>query len=192
MRTLILATDNEDKVRELRQLLEGKDLHVVSKKEMGISQEVEETGKTLEENAKLKVEAILPNADDALVLADDTGLFVEALDGAPGIYSARYAGEHVTYADNVNKLLKEMQSKENRKAYFETAIVFYNNGTWQTVKGRVDGEILDHREGENGFGYDPIFFIPEAGKTMAQMDRVEKNAISHRGRAYRKLLEVLP
>ncbi|MDD7593250.1 MAG: RdgB/HAM1 family non-canonical purine NTP pyrophosphatase [Peptoniphilaceae bacterium] len=171
---------------------------VITKDEAGYADvEVEETGATLEENARLKVvglyRAMLERGEDpdaVWILADDTGLFVDALDGRPGIYAARYAGPGATYADNVAKLVGEMQgvSWENRGARFRTVIALCRGGVTETVEGFVDGRILEAPRGANGFGYDPLFYIPEEGKTLAEMDEAEKNGVSHRGRAYRNLL----
>lgn len=123
--------------------------------------------------------------------ADDTGLEVEALDGRPGVYSARYAGEHCSFADNVNKMLKEMDGKNNRKACFKTVIALILKGETYFFEGRVDGEILTAATGEAGFGYDPIFRPDGFEKSFAEMSADDKNAISHRGRAMQKLVQFL-
>lgn len=197
---IILSTGNPDKAQELRHLL-GAFAEVVTKDEAGYAElEVEETGETLEENARLKVvglyRAMLERGEDpnaVWILADDTGLFVEALDGRPGIYAARYAGPGATYGDNVAKLIGEMQGVawENRGARFRTVIALCRDGVTETVEGFVDGRILERPRGDEGFGYDPVFYIPEEGRTLAEMSEEEKNLVSHRGRAYRKLRQKL-
>lgn len=198
-KTIVLATDNPDKVRELEALFAGQ--KVVSKKDLGFSLlTIEENGDSLEANARLKVEGLLQaleaadyDPDAFFVLGDDTGLFVHGLGGRPGIYSARYAGPACRYADNVNKLLAETAGfgPEERKAYFETVICYALDGKLSFVHGRLDGEILPERRGQHGFGYDPVFFLPSLGKTLAELGEEEKNQISHRGRAYQALLEAV-
>ena len=123
--------------------------------------------------------------------ADDTGLEVEALDGAPGVYSARYAGEHCTYQDNVNKLLAEMKGMTNRKACFKTVVALVLDGETHLFEGRVDGQIIEEPRGTAGFGYDPVFMPDGYDQTFAEMGDEEKNSISHRGRAMRKLIDFL-
>jgi XTP/dITP diphosphohydrolase len=156
--------------------------------------EVEETGATLEENARIKASA-LAAATRMLAIADDTGLEVDALDGAPGIYAARYAGEHATYADNVAKILRELEGvyPTLRTARFATvAIACWPDGRELAVRGEVEGVIAATPSGESGFGYDPVFVPTEGdGRTFAQMTAGEKHAISHRGRAFAKLATAL-
>lgn len=198
---VILSTGNPNKVRELGELLGTDRFEVVSKAELGFEDlEIPETGNTLQKNARQKVDGLCQvlcasgdHWENAWILADDTGLFVDALDGAPGIYAARYAGENVTEADNVNKLLAELQNVawSNRTAHFETCIAVRMHGYVQMFIGRLDGRILEERRGTNGFGYDPVFYVPEEGKSLAEMSDEEKNAISHRGRAYQALLQAI-
>ena len=156
--------------------------------------DVEETGSTLEENARIKA-AALAAATGLLAVADDTGLEVDALDGAPGIYAARYAGEHATYADNVAKLLRELEGvyPSLRTARFATvALAYWPDGRELAVRGEVEGVIAARPAGENGFGYDPVFVPTESdGRTFAQMTGTEKHAISHRGRAFSALARAL-
>ena len=156
--------------------------------------EVIEDGETLEDNALLKARALV-TATGRAAIADDTGLFVDALDGAPGVWSARYAGEQATYADNCDKLLRELHdvAAPERTARFRTvAAVAYPDGSWFVVDGEVEGTIATSPVGENGFGYDPLF-MPESarGRTMAQLTPDEKHALSHRGNAFRALAEAL-
>ena len=165
-------------------------LRVVSLAEIGCHDEIPETADTLEGNSLIKARWVKEKYGYDC-FADDTGLMVEALDGAPGVYSARYAGEHCTFADNVNKMLHEMNGKQNRKAYFATVISLILNGETKTFEGRVDGTIATEAHGNEGFGYDPIFIAEESGRSFAEMTPEEKNAISHRGRAMRKLAEYL-
>lgn len=201
MQKIALSTGNKDKIKELARLVDPDRFQLFSKDDLGLADlEVEETGETLRENADLKVKGLAQALKDAgqdpdeyWILADDTGLFVDALDGAPGVYSARYAGEHVTYDDNVDKLLVAMEGVEeaDRGAHFSTVIALLDHGTIHEYEGRLEGHILTERRGHGGFGYDPIFFADEAGKTLAELGPEEKNAISHRGRAYRAFLEAV-
>lgn len=189
LKKLVFATNNEHKLEEARAILEGQ-FEVVSLAEIGCHDEIPETADTLEGNSLIKARWVKEKYGYDC-FADDTGLMVEALDGAPGVYSARYAGEHCTFADNVNKMLLEMTGKQNRKAYFATVISLILNGETKTFEGRVDGTIATEAHGNGGFGYDPIFIAEETGRSFAEMAPEEKNAISHRGRAMRKLAEYL-
>lgn len=181
---LVLASANPDKVAEIAAILDGLEL-VARPASIG---EVEEDGDTLEDNARLKARAIVTVTGEAAV-ADDTGLEVAALDGAPGVYSARYAGPGATYADNVAALLTALDGVADRSARFRTvALVRFPDGTEVVAEGVVDGEIALETRGANGFGYDPLF-VPagSGGRTYAEMTADEKNALSHRGRAFRAL-----
>lgn len=189
LKKLVFATNNEHKLEEARAILAGQ-FEVVSLAEIGCHDEIPETADTLEGNSLIKARWVKEKYGYDC-FADDTGLMVEALDGAPGVYSARYAGEHCTFADNVNKMLLEMTGKQNRKAYFATVISLILNGATKTFEGRVDGTIATEAHGNGGFGYDPIFIAEETGRSFAEMAPEEKNAISHRGRAMRKLAEYL-
>jgi XTP/dITP diphosphohydrolase len=184
----VLASANPDKVMELKELLEGIDL--VSRP--ADLPDVVEDGETLEDNARLKAVAVC-RATGLPAVADDTGLFVTALGGAPGVQTARFAGPDATYADNVAKLLAELDGVEDRRAEFRTvALVRYPAGREEHATGVVAGLIAVAPAGDGGFGYDPVF-IPEGGdgRTFAQMGEVEKNALSHRGRAFRQLRTML-
>ena len=185
---LVVASANADKVAEIAAVLDGVEL---APRPPGLG-DVEETGATLEENARLKARAILAATGEAAV-ADDTGLEVRSLDGAPGVFSARYAGPAATYADNVRALLEEMASATDRTARFRTvALASFPDGREVVAEGVVDGEITVEARGQNGFGYDPVF-APHGGggRTFAEMTAEEKNALSHRGRAFRALASKL-
>ena len=189
--TIVLASHNEHKVQEFREIV--KDKKVLSLKDIGFFQEIEENGQTFEENAKIKARTVKKFLEDkgviCSVMADDSGLCVEALGGKPGIYSARYAGTGKS-EDNINKLLSEMQGKKNRKAFFQCTIVFLEPDDEEiVVSGKSYGKILDKKEGENGFGYDPIFYSDELKKSFAIASSEEKNRVSHRAKAMEKLLE---
>ncbi len=188
---LAIATNNAHKLSEIRAILGDSFEQLLSLKDLGIDVDVEETGTTLEENALLKARTIcklckLPT------LADDTGLMVDALDGAPGVYSARYAGEAHNDANNRALLLKNLEGKTSRRAHFSTVIaICYPNGDFITANGRVEGSILHEERGNEGFGYDSLFYSDELGKTFAQATPEEKNSVSHRGRALHAMLEKL-
>ena len=188
MTTFVLATANPDKAREIAALLEGFDV-VPRPAEVP---DVEETGTTLLENARLKAQALVDATGEAAV-ADDTGLEVAALDGAPGVYSARYAGEGATYADNVAKLLDALAGRSDRRARFRTvAVARFPDGREAVAEGVVQGTIAEAARGDGGFGYDPVF-VPDDGdgRSYAELSADEKNAVSHRGRAFRALAESL-
>lgn len=185
LKKLVFATNNQHKLEEAKAILADQ-FEVVSLAEIGCHDEIPETADTLEGNSLIKARWVKEKYGYDC-FADDTGLMVEALDGAPGVYSARYAGEHCTFADNVNKMLHEMEGKRNRKAYFATVVALILNGETKTFEGRVDGFIATEIHGNGGFGYDPIFIAEETGRSFAEMTPDEKNAISHRGRAMRKM-----
>lgn len=189
---LLLATQNKHKVEELTRLLQPFAVEVVSLLEFPEIGEIIEDGDTLEANALIKAKAGFAHCG-LPTMADDTGLAVHALNGAPGVYAARYAGENVTYDDNVNKMLSEMSGipESQRQARFQTAAVFYDGTQTVTALGEVPGMITTERHGDSGFGYDPIFLVPEKNRTYAQMDLEEKNLLSHRKRAFAKLIEKL-
>lgn len=190
MLKIIFATGNRHKLEEVQAIL-GDSFEVVTPMEVGINEDIPETADTLEGNASMKSGYIWKKTGLSC-FADDTGLEVEALDGAPGVYSARYAGEDKDSAANMAKLLEALKGKENRKARFRTVIsLIEEDGRELLFEGIVNGHIGTECAGEMGFGYDPLF-IPENGtKTMAQMSAEEKNAISHRGLAVRKLAAYL-
>jgi XTP/dITP diphosphohydrolase len=186
---LVLATANADKAREISVLLGPVATLLPRPPEVP---DVEETGTTLVENALLKARALVAATGEAAV-ADDTGLEVAALDGAPGVYSARYAGEGATYADNVAKLAAAMAGQADRRARFVTvALVAWPDGRELAAEGAVGGTIAREPRGAGGFGYDPLFVPDEGdGRTFAELDLAEKNALSHRGRAFRALAALL-
>ena len=188
---LAIATNNAHKLQEIRAILSGQFDELLSLKDLGIDVDVEETGTTLEENALLKARTIQAICHIP-TLADDTGLMVDALGGAPGVYSARYAGEEHNDASNRALLLKNLQNEQNRNAHFATVIaIVYPSGDFITSKGRVEGEILREERGNKGFGYDSLFYSYELKKTFAEASQEEKNSVSHRGRALRAMLEKL-
>lgn len=182
---LVLATNNRDKVREMAHALQDLPVRPIAVGDLGEWPEVEETGTTLEQNALLKVRATVGRTGRPC-LADDTGLEVDALGGAPGVYSSRFAGPNVTYADNVARLLRELEGvpEARRTARFRCVIALADpDGREATAEGLVEGRILCEPRGEGGFGYDPVFWAPESGLTFAEMSVAAKEAISHRGRA---------
>ena len=190
---LLLATNNKGKIAEYRELLCGCGYRLVTPAEKGISLEVEETGDTFAENAAIKAKAFAA-ASGVLTLADDSGLEVDALGGEPGVKSARYAGEHASDAQRVALLLKNMEPvpEKNRSARFRCVIVVSSpTGKTRSAEGAVEGMISLTPLGENGFGYDPVFFLPDRGKTMAELPSAEKNRISHRAIAARKVCKIL-
>lgn len=190
---LVLATNNRDKVREMAHALQDLPVRPIAVGDLGEWPEVEETGTTLEQNALLKVRVTVGRTGRPC-LADDTGLEVDALDGAPGVYSSRFAGPKVTYADNVAKLLRELEGvpEGGRTARFRCVIALADpDGREATVEGLVEGRILFEPRGEGGFGYDPVFWAPESGLTFAEMSVAAKEAISHRGRALAAARRVL-
>jgi XTP/dITP diphosphohydrolase len=185
---IVLATNNLHKIREIKGILTGISAEILTLEDFPGFPQVEETGKTLEENAIIKAQKInkftgLPS------LADDSGLEVDALDGEPGVRSSRFAGEHCSFKDNNLKLLELMQGIpwEQRGAKFVTVVALAKNpGQVHTVKGEIRGIIDLEEKGENGFGYDPVFYVPELKKTFAQLSPEEKNRISHRAKAFKK------
>ena len=187
LNTIVLATHNRDKREELQEALSEFTVKILSLNDFPFIGEIEEVGQTLLENSMIKAKTV-HNLTQLPVIADDTGLEVEALNGAPGIYSARYAGEDVTYEDNVNKLLAEMENipLENRKAQFRTVISFVDKDRELWTEGTIKGIIGETAKGKNGFGYDPVFFVPELEKTFSELSIGEKNRISHRGLAMKK------
>ena len=190
---LIIATGNEDKVREIDEILEGTGFEAISMKQAGFNPDIVEDGTTFEENALKKAMAVHELSGE-YVMADDSGLCIDALDGAPGIYSARFCGEDSTYEEKFRKIFEMLADvpEDKRTAQFVCAIaVVKPDGTSFTVRGECRGVLHEKPVGENGFGYDPIFYVPEFGMTTAQMDPEVKNSISHRGRALRAMVEKL-
>ena len=187
----VLATQNEGKVEELQQLLSGYPFQVMTMAQAGLNQDIEETGKSFLENSYIKAAAV-HQALGTYVMADDSGLCIDALDGAPGIYSARYLG--VSYPERFVEIWKQLHKvpKEKWTTRFVCAItVFYPDGTSFQVEECVEGVITEPASGENGFGYDPIFFLPEYSLTMAEISSEEKNKISHRAKAVKAMLAQL-
>ena len=187
MMELVFATNNPHKLLEVRALFEGSGIRILSLADAGCRHETVEDGKTFYENARKKAGEIAALLGRPAV-ADDTGLVIRALGGAPGVYSARYAPE----GKRVDRVLSEMEGKDDRKAYFETAVVcVFPDGSEIAESARVMGHITRERRGDNNFGYDPVFFCDEMGKTYAEMTLEEKNVCSHRARAFRKFKEAL-
>jgi XTP/dITP diphosphohydrolase len=189
MEKLIFATNNNHKLTEVKQMLKGI-FEVIGLQEAGINENIPENENTLEGNAKTKAVYVY-NKLKTNVFADDTGLEIEALNNEPGVYSARYAGNNKNSQDNMNKVLQKMQNITNRKARFRTAICLILNGTEYTFEGIVNGKILETPAGNAGFGYDPVFQPDGYNISFAQMDAAEKNKISHRGKAIKKLTNFL-
>ena len=193
MTQVIFATKNKGKIREITELLKDMPLEILSMEEAGLSMEIEENGTTFEENALIKARAVC-KASGCYALADDSGLAVDYLDGAPGVYSARYMGEETPYEiknQKIISLLEKAKGKE-RRAQFVSVIAFVTpQGEEMTTRGVIEGEIGYESKGENGFGYDPIFYVPEYDMTTAQMSLELKNKISHRGKALGAMKEKL-
>jgi XTP/dITP diphosphohydrolase len=191
---VVIATRNAGKLREIQEILAPLGLKVLSLRDFPEIPEILEDGQTFEENAVKKAAAVA-HQTGRVAIADDSGLTVDALQGRPGVFSSRYAGEDATDADRYRKLLKEMADvpERQRKAAFICAVaVAPPNGKVEVVKGECRGEIALAPKGNHGFGYDPVFYFPEAGKTMAELEPEVKNRISHRARALAKLKQVLP
>jgi XTP/dITP diphosphohydrolase len=186
---LVFATNNLHKLKEVQEMLSNS-IEVLSLKDIGCFEDIEETESTLEGNAKLKADYITEKYGFDC-FADDTGLEVEALDGKPGVYSARYAGEHGNAEKNMEKLLIKLQNKSNRKAKFRTIIALNLSNKQYLFEGICDGKILNEKTGVKGFGYDPIFKPTNASCSFAEMNSEEKNIISHRGIAIQELVQFL-
>lgn len=189
-RKIIFATGNENKMKEIRMILSDLGMPILSMKEAGICVDVVEDGSTFEENALKKATEIAKTVDNCIVLADDSGLEIDYLNKEPGIYSARYAGEDTSYDIKNNLLLSRLEGvpDEKRTARFVCAIAAaFPDGTTEVVRGTIEGRIGYEIAGENGFGYDPIFHVPEYGCTTAQMSPEKKNELSHRGNALRAM-----
>ena len=185
----VLASHNKKKMKEMREILAQLGVEVISQAEAGVDIEPEETGTTFEENARIKARAIM-EATGLPAIADDSGLVVDALDGAPGVYSARYGGEGLDDDGRWKLLLKNMEGKEDRACRFVCVICCaLPDGSEVMSRGTVEGQVAFGPEGDGGFGYDPIFYLPDRGCTMACLPAEEKNAISHRGNALRAFQE---
>lgn len=186
---LVFASNNKNKIKEIQALVSDT-IQIISLEDIGCTEDIPETAETIEGNAILKANYVTEKYGYPC-FADDTGLEVDALNGAPGVYSARYAGEQKDANDNMDKLLLELKDKSNRKANFKTVICLNLNGTQQLFTGIITGKIIDEKMGTNGFGYDPIFIAEGHQKTFAQLTLEEKAHISHRGIAVAQLIAFL-
>ena len=195
MKKLIFATGNANKMKEIRMILKDCGYEILSMKEAGIELDIEENGTTFEENALIKAKAVAKYCKEAdVVLADDSGLEVDYLDKAPGVYSARFMGEETSYHIKNQAIIEQLEGvkEEERTARFVCVIAAaFADGTTITTKGTIEGRIGYEERGEHGFGYDPIFFLPERGCSTAELSEEEKNEISHRGKALRLMAEKL-
>ena len=199
MKKLILASNNQKKIKEIKEMLKDVNIEVKSLKDENINIDVVEDGATFEENAKKKAKEIrefLINRGDKnfIVLSDDSGLMVDYLNGAPGVYSARYAGEHGNDSENNKKLLKELKDvpEEKRGAKFVCQVaIFDENGDYYTARGEVKGRIIEELQGEGGFGYDPLFFYEPLNETFGELSAEAKNKISHRGEALKQVKDII-
>ena len=188
---LLVATNNQGKLKEFNKILGELGIECVSLRDLGITADVEETGATFLENALLKAKEIFKLAKIPTI-SDDSGLMVDALDGEPGVYSARYAGEPSDDQKNMDKLLANLKEEPNRTARFKSVIAaVFSEDDIVVAEGECEGVIIDEKRGENGFGYDPIFYVESLGKTFSEMTDTEKNSLSHRGNAIRNLKEQL-
>lgn len=193
-RRIIFATGNENKMKEIRMILADLGLEILSMKEAGVEVDIVEDGMSFEENAEIKARSVSRVLTSDIVLADDSGLEIDYLDKAPGIYSARFAGEETSYDIKNRILLDRLEGvpDEERTARFVCAIAaVFPDGTVSTVRKTIEGQIAHESAGANGFGYDPIFYVPEYGCTTAEMTPEQKNELSHRGKALRAMKEVL-
>ncbi len=189
VKELVFASNNAHKLSEIRRIA-GDKFNILSLEDIGCHDDIPETADTLEGNSLIKAQWVKERYGKDC-FADDTGLLVDALDGAPGVLSARYAGEHCSPEDNMTLLLKNLENAENRSARFQTVITLIIGNEVKQFFGEVEGEIAKERDGNAGFGYDPIFIAKESGKTFASMDPDAKNKISHRGRAISQLFDYL-
>jgi XTP/dITP diphosphohydrolase len=187
--TLVFATNNENKVKEIRSML-GDHFSIITLKEAGIDIDIPEPHDTLEDNAREK-STVIYEMTGKDCFSEDTGLEIDALEGAPGVLSARFAGEQKLANDNITRVLQEMEGKENRQAHFRTVISLILNGQEYQFTGVCPGTILTERRGEKGFGYDPIFVPNGSEKAFAEMDTAGKNQFSHRAKAFQQLITFL-
>lgn len=192
MNKLIVASNNQGKIKEIKEILKDFGLEVFSLKDLDIDIDITEDGETFMENAYKKAKGIYDITKGYMVLADDSGIMVEALDGAPGVLSARFSGDHGNYEKNNEKLLYMLKNKDDRKAKFVCALVLIMDNNMEImVQGEINGLVANEYSGKDGFGYDPLFYVPELQKTFAEMTSEEKNSISHRGKALNKLKDEL-
>lgn len=189
---IVLATHNRGKMEEMADILAHLPVEILTLDAFPEIGDIPETGVTLKENAFIKAETV-HQITGLPALADDTGLEVDALNGDPGVYSSRYAGENATFEDNCNKMLSKLYGfpMEKRRACFRTVIAFVTVDKNEWTEGMVEGTILDHKEGDGGFGYDPIFYYPPLKNTFASLEKDEKNSVSHRGKALRNFSIIL-
>lgn len=193
-RRIVFATGNQNKMKEIRMILEDLGMPIYSMKELGILEDIVEDGETFEANAEIKARAIAKHLPGDIILADDSGLEIDYLNKAPGVYSARFAGEDTSYDIKNNLLLDKLKGvpDEKRTARFVCVIcAVFPDGEVKTSRGTIEGQIAHEIVGKNGFGYDPIFYYPECGCTTAEMDPDTKNELSHRGKALRMMREVI-
>ena len=193
IKRIVFATGNQGKMREIREIMQDLNVEVVSLKDINLEVDIKEDGTTFEENAIIKAKTIMELTNE-VVMADDSGLEVDYLGKAPGVYSARYLGEDTSYTVKNNHIIKELEGVEgqDRSARFVSVIAcVFPDGTTITTRGTIEGVIGYEEKGENGFGYDPIFFVPEYGCTTAELSLEEKNRISHRGKALSMMKEEL-
>ena len=193
-RRIVFATGNENKMKEIRMILADLNMEIISMKEAGVDIEIVEDGMSFEENAEIKARSVSRVLTSDIVLADDSGLEIHYLDKAPGIYSARFAGEDTSYDIKNRIFLDRLEGvpDEERTARFVCAVAaVFPDGTAETVRETIEGRIAHEISGDNGFGYDPIFYVPEYGCTTAEMTPEQKNELSHRGKALRSMKKIL-
>jgi XTP/dITP diphosphohydrolase len=194
MKRIVIASNNRHKVEEIKDILNNADIRVLSLAQAGWTGEIEETGETLAENALIKARAVRSKIKNAVIIADDTGLEVDYLAKAPGVYSARFAGPGCSFTDNNKKLIKLMRGvrKNERGALFRTVIaIIYPDGKEELAQGSIRGEIAGTVSGKKGFGYDPVFYLPKMKKTFAQLDLKQKNRVSHRQKAVKNAWKMI-
>lgn len=189
---IIFATGNQGKMKEIRMVMEDLGMEILSMKEAGLDMDIEENGTTFEENALIKARAIADCAKDAIVLADDSGLEVDYLNKEPGVHSSRYMGEDTSYDiknQHIMDLLEGVEEQQRSARFVCVIAAVFPNGKEQVVRATIEGRIARESKGSNGFGYDPIFYVPEFGCTTAELTLEQKNKISHRGKALEKMKE---
>nr|WP_288722221.1 XTP/dITP diphosphatase [uncultured Sellimonas sp.] len=194
MKRIVFATGNADKMKEIRMILSDLGMEILSMKEAGVDPDIMEDGKTFEENAMIKAETVAKYLPDDIILADDSGLEIDYLNKEPGVYSARYMGEDTSYDIKNKELLRQLEGvpDEKRTARFVCAIAaVFPNGEKEAVRATIEGYIGHEIRGEHGFGYDPIFFVPEYGCSTAELTPEQKNAISHRGKGLRLMRQIM-
>lgn len=187
---IVFATGNEGKMKEVRMIMDELGIEVVSMKEAGVELDIEENGTTFEENAMIKAQAIADVLEDVIVLADDSGLEIDYLNKEPGVHSSRYMGENTSYDiknQHILDLLKDVEEEKRSARFVCTIAVIFPDGEKQVVRETIEGQIGYESKGENGFGYDPIFYVPEYGCTTAELSLEQKNQISHRGKALERV-----